>query len=170
MDGYAFWIEECTTCLLRIVDQAMSGLVRTGAFVDDKARGSCDQAGIPDDIRCILERIRAAKLKLKPCKCTIGYLSVQFVGHTLSSKGIEMQMEMAQWVLDMAAPNDTHGVRSFLGLASYYRRFIKRFAKMAKPLTAMLTAKSIFKWGPGGQSSFVKFKASSGKRTCFDAA
>ena len=80
------------------------------------------------------------------------------MGHTLSSKGIEMQMEMAQWVLDMAAPNDTHGVRSFLGLASYYRRFIKRFAKMAKTLTAMLTAKSIFKWGPGEQSSFVKLR------------
>ena len=50
---------------MRIVDQAMSGLVCTGAFVDDTARGSRDQAGIPDDIHCILERIRVAKLKLK---------------------------------------------------------------------------------------------------------
>ena len=64
--------------------------------------------------------------------------------------------------------NDKHSVRSFLGLAGYYRRFIKGFADMAKPLIAMLIAKSIFKWGPGEQSNFVK--ASSGKRTNFDAA
>ena len=49
-----FGFKNAPPVYMRIVDQAMSGLVRTGASVDDTARGSCDKAGIPDDIRCIL--------------------------------------------------------------------------------------------------------------------
>lgn len=79
-----------------VVYRAMSGLERTGAFVDDTVRGSRNQAEISADVPSVLERWRAAKLKLKPRKCEIGYPSVGFVGRILRGSGISMQRDKAQ--------------------------------------------------------------------------
>lgn len=87
--------------------------------------------------------MRIAKLKLKPRKCRIGYPTVDCVGHVPSRSAVSMQTNKIQRVVAMAAPVSKDGVRPFLGLAGHYRRFVKRFADLAKSLIAMLASKAV---------------------------
>jgi hypothetical protein len=60
---------------------------------------------------------------------------VKFLGHTISSDGISVDPSKGQEVMDWKPPTSVHQIRSFLGLASYYRRFIPDFSRIAKPMT-----------------------------------
>jgi hypothetical protein len=60
--------------------------------------------------------------------------------------------------MDWKAPEDVRGIKSFIGMASYYRRFIEGFSKIAKPMTALLAKKVEFKWTPACQESFEMLK------------
>jgi hypothetical protein len=61
-------------------------------------------------------------------------------------------------ILDWKAPKDVRGIKSFIGMASYYRRFIEGFSKIARPMIALLAIKVEFKWTPAGQKSFETLK------------
>jgi hypothetical protein len=61
-------------------------------------------------------------------------------------------------ILDWKAPKDVRGIKSFIGMASYYRRFIEGFSKIARPMTALLGKKVEFKWTPACQKSFETLK------------
>jgi hypothetical protein len=61
-------------------------------------------------------------------------------------------------ILDWKTPNDTRGIKSFIGLAGYYQRFIEGFSKIARPMTALLAKKVEFKWTPECQESFKTLK------------
>jgi len=106
----------------------------------------------------VLQRLRWAKLKLKPSKCRLLQRKVEFLGHTVSEAGVEMQTSKIDAVVNWPRPRDTHQLRSFMGLCGYYRRFIAGFADTAAPLHA-LTGKGVhFGWGPEQETAFVTLK------------
>ena len=153
-----FGLKNAPPAYCRVVDQTFQGLERTATFVDDTGRGSVDEQSIPIDIRGVLERVRGAKLKLKPRKCRIGYPTVAFVGHVISADGIETQRDKVRQVQERVAPRNREEVRAFLGLVGYYRRFVRSFSDLAQPLTALLSQKTAFQWGPKEEQSFVALK------------
>jgi hypothetical protein len=71
---------------------------------------------------------------------------VQFLGHVVSSEGISVDPSKVQEVLDCKPLRTVDQVRSFLGLAGYYRRFILNFSKIAKPITDLLKKEEKFVW------------------------
>jgi hypothetical protein len=71
---------------------------------------------------------------------------VKFLGHTISSEGILVDPTKVQEVMDWKPPTSVHQIRSFLGLAGYYRRFITDFSKIAKPMTELLKKEVKFLW------------------------
>jgi hypothetical protein len=89
-------------------------------------------------IDVILQRLRDHRLYAKFSKCEFWLNSVRFLGHTISSKGISVDPTKVQEVMDWKPPTSVHQIRSFLGLAGYYRRFIPDFSKIAKPMTKLL--------------------------------
>ena len=106
----------------------------------------------------VLQRLRWAKLKLKPSKCKLLQRKVEFLGHTISKAGVEMQTSKVDAVVNWPRPRDIHQLRSFMGLCGYYRRFIAGFADTAAPLHA-LTGKGVhFSWGPEQETAFVALK------------
>ena len=109
-------------------------------------------------LETVLDMLRWAKLKLKPSKCSFMQHKVAFLGHVVSGNGIAMQPDKVQAVSDWPIPRNLHEVRSFLGLCSYYRRFVPRFITVAAPLHALARKNVQFHWGPEQQDAFENLK------------
>jgi hypothetical protein len=86
-------------------------------------------------LHLVLETLREHKLFLKQSKCSFGTNSVSYLGHVISSSGVNMDQDKVQAVVDWPAPSSVHALRGFLSLASYYWKFIKDFGVLAAPLT-----------------------------------
>jgi hypothetical protein len=83
---------------------------------------------------------------------------VSFLGHIITNRGIAVDPSKVSDVLKWEAPRIVSEIRSFLGLAGYYRRFIEGFFKIVKPLTTLLEKDTEFKWTSACQSSFEELK------------
>ena len=91
-----------------------------------------------DRIELVFSRLKQYQLKIKPKKSFFFQMEVSFLGHVLSAKGISPNPEKVDKVLDWPIPKTSKEVHSFIGLASYYRRFIPNFVKWSKPLNALI--------------------------------
>jgi hypothetical protein len=83
---------------------------------------------------------------------------VSFLGHIVSNGGISVDLGKVKDVLNWKPPTDVGELRSFLGLAGYYRQFIKGFSKLAKPMTSLLEKNVKFVWSKQCQASFEELK------------
>ena len=107
----------------------------------------------------VLRHLRAANLKLKPAKCHFAQSEVNYLGHLISRNGIQVDPKKTATIFDFLTPTDVKHLRQFLGLSNYYRKFIKNFASIAKPLYKLLSknAKS-YVWNEPCQHSFDLLK------------
>jgi hypothetical protein len=83
---------------------------------------------------------------------------VSFLGHVISPEGIVVEPDKVRDVLDWKPPKSMHQVRSFLGLADYYRRFILNFSKIAKPITELLKKGTKYVWNKNCDEAFQTLK------------
>ena len=91
-----------------------------------------------DRIELVFSRLKQYQLKIKPKKSFFFQTEVSFLGHVLSAKGISPNPEKVDKVRDWPIPKTSKEVHSFIGLASYYCRFIPNFTKWSKPLNALI--------------------------------
>ena len=87
-----------------------------------------------DRLRQVFERIRQYGLKLSPKKCSFLMSSVKYIGHIVSSEGVQADPDKIEKVENWPRPKNPEEVRSFLGFVGYYRKFIDNFSKVARPL------------------------------------
>ena len=106
----------------------------------------------------VLQRLRKAGLKLKPRKCHLLRQSVVYLGHVVSDDGVATDPEKVQVVREWPAPRKVTEVQSFLGLVGYYRRFIKAFADIARPLHRLTEKGREFKWDAECESAFQELR------------
>jgi hypothetical protein len=83
---------------------------------------------------------------------------VMFLGHIINKDGLAVDPKKVTDILKWKAPTDTRGIKSFIGMAGYYRRFIEGFSKIARPMTTLLANKVEFKWTQKGQEAFEALK------------
>src|SRR5215475_6713162 len=86
----------------------------------------------------VLHRLKEVQLILKLKKCRFGESSVEFLGHVIGKDGIKPDPKKIDKIVNLQPPKNVRGVRSILGLCSYYRKFVKDFSKIAKPLTMLV--------------------------------
>lgn len=116
----------------------------------------------------VFTQLAKSGLKLKPSKCHLLKPKVKYLGHIVSSEGVNPDPEKVQVVRDWPVPKTVKEVRSFLGFVGYYRRFIENFARVAAPLHELLRGKSgqerrsssLVTWTNQQQCSFEQLKAS----------
>jgi hypothetical protein len=91
-------------------------------------------------------------------KCEFWMKQVAFLGHIISKGGISVDPSKVQDVLSWSAPTSDDDIRSFLGLAGYYRRFIEQFSKISKPMIELLEKDKKFEWRSTCEASFQELK------------
>jgi len=140
----------------RLMDVVMSGLHLDVCLVylDDIIVFSRTVEEHLERLVRVLGRLRSAGLKLKPEKCSLLQRSVSFLGHVVSGDGIATDPEKIKTVTEWPVPTSVKEVRSFLGLAGYYRRFVKGYANIAAPLHALTKKDQPFIWTEETQRAF----------------
>ena len=127
-------------------------------FVDDILVYSDNEKQHKEHLRIVLEVLRKNKLYAKFSKCDFWMKEVLFLGHIISKEGISVDPAKVVAVKEWARPRTVTEVRSFLGMAGYYRRFIKDFSKIALPLTTLTRKDQKFVWSDKCEDSFQKLK------------
>jgi len=144
----------------RLMDVVLSGLNLEICLVylDDIVVYSKTIEEHLERLEAVLSRLCQAGLKLKPEKCKFFQRSVVFLGHVISHRGIGTDPAKVQAVAEWPTPTNVRQVSAFIGLASYYRRFVRDFASIAAPLHALMKKNQRFVWGEKEQESFEQLK------------
>ena len=106
----------------------------------------------------VLQKLRENKLYTNPKKCEFGVKRVKFLGHIVSDSGILVDPEKIDAVTNWPVPKTVKDIRSFLGLAGYFRKFVKDFSAIALPLTELTQKDKPFTWTDTEQKSFDAIK------------
>ncbi|GJV21177.1 putative reverse transcriptase domain-containing protein [Tanacetum coccineum] len=127
-------------------------------FIDDILIYSKSKEEHEVHLKLILELLEREKLFGKFSKCEFWLQEVHFLGHVVNSEGIHVDPSKIEAVKNWKPPKTPTEIRSFLGLAGYYRRFIANFSKIAKPLTLLTQKNQKFEWGDEQENAFQTLK------------
>ena len=111
-----------------------------------------------EHLEIVFSRLRQAGLKLGKDKCSFAKTQLEFLGHIVRRDGLHPDPKKVEKVRDWPTPKTVKEIRSFLGLASYYRRFMKDFSKIAKPMYKLIRKDEEFNWGKEQEEAFNKLK------------
>jgi len=144
-----------------MMNEIMRDLINEGkvaVFVDDVLVGTDSEKGHDEIVAEVLKWLEENDLYVKPEKCSWKTSKVNFLGVVMGQRKIEMEEEKMKGVLNWPVPKTVRDVRKFLGLANYYRRFIKNFAALAKPLNMLTRKDEKWKWEEAQQKAFEQLK------------
>ena len=128
------------------------------AFLDDILVYSRTPEEHAVHLRKVLELLRQHKLYGGLAKCSFFQPSVEYLGHIISKEGISMDHHKVKAILDWPTPANVEELRSFLGLANFYRRFIKDCASISAPLTELFKKQRPYKWEAPQEEAFKQLK------------
>ncbi|KAL0544372.1 hypothetical protein IC582_019486 [Cucumis melo] len=127
-------------------------------FIDDILIYSKTEAEHEEHLRIVLQTLRDNKLYAKFSKCEFWLKQVSFLGHVVSKAGVFVDPAKIEAVTGWTRPSTVSEVRSFLGLAGYYRRFVENFSRIATPLTQLTRKGAPFVWSKACEDSFQNLK------------
>ncbi|KAL0537061.1 hypothetical protein IC582_026029 [Cucumis melo] len=127
-------------------------------FIDDILIYSKTEAEHEKHLRMVLQTLRDNKLYAKFSKCEFWLKQVSFLGHVVSKAGVSVDPAKIEAVTGWTRPSTVSEVRSFLGLAGYYRRFVENFSRIATPLTQLTRKGAPFVWSKACEDSFQNLK------------
>ncbi|KAL0818955.1 hypothetical protein ABMA28_008252 [Loxostege sticticalis] len=155
-----FGLKNAPSTFQKLMNTCLSGLQGSRCFVylDDIVIYSFDLSGHIKNLTAVFDRLRDFNLKLKPEKCEFLRKEVTYLGHIIGEDGVRPNPEKVKAVTDFPTPKTAKDIKSFLGLVSYYRRFIPDFSKHAKSLTSLLKKDVPFEWKNEQQLSFETLK------------
>lgn len=140
----------------RVMELALKGLQWQTCiiYIDDIIVFGSDFDEHIQRLRSVLERFRQANLKLKATKCELLKETVTFLGYKVTATGIKPDPNNVAKILQWAIPTNVTEVRQFLGLCSYYRKHVRNFSSIAKPLFDLTKNDSQLKWTSECQNAF----------------
>ena len=144
-----------------MINEILRDIINKGkvaAFVDNMLVGTEMEEGYDEIVEEVLRRLEESDLYIKPEKCAWKVRKIGFLGVVIGPSGIEMEKEKVDGVLSWPEPRNTKDVRKFLGLVNYYRRFIKDFARVARPMNVLMRKDVKWRWKREEQTAFDELK------------
>ena len=144
----------------RLMETVLADLIRDKCivYIDDILVMGETLEDHLQNLKRVLQRLTEAGLKLKPAKCHFLQKKVEYLGHIVSAEGIAPDPRKVDAVRHFPQPDDLKRLRSFLGLTSYYRRFIQDFSVVANPLFALTRKNAPFVWTQLCEEAFGRLK------------
>ena len=127
-------------------------------FIDDILVYSGSSEEHSEHLRIVLQNLRERQLYAKLSKCQFWLDRVTFLGHVISAEGVSVDPQKIEGVVNWKPPKNVSEVRSFFGLAGYYRKFVEGFSKIAAPLTKLTRKDVKYDWVDACQQSFEELK------------
>ena len=128
------------------------------AYLDDVLVFSETREQHLEHLQKVFDSLRQHNLKLKPSKCTFFQKETKYLGFRIGQEGIQPDPDKVTAIQTVAAPKTVRQVRGFIGMCSYYRRFIPNFSSIAEPLINLTRKWAKFKWDDTCQNAFEKLK------------
>ena len=159
-DRMPFGLKNAPATFQRLMDIVLLGMQGAELFVylDDIVLYASSLREHEIKFLKLMQRLRKANLKLQPDKCQFLRKEVGYLGHIIGENGVQPDPKKIQAVKDFPIPKNPKNIKQFLGLAGYYRRFIKGFSKLAKPLTNLLKKDTQFQWTETQQRAFEQLR------------
>ncbi|MEO0454665.1 MAG: reverse transcriptase family protein [Verrucomicrobiota bacterium] len=145
----------------RLMTIALNGLLGNQCFVyldDILITGKTLEEHL-QNLEVVLSRLESAGLKLKPTKCQVLRSKVNFLGHVISSEGVEVDDTKTAAIRHWPVPTCVSELRAFLGLAGYYRKYVRHYAEIARPLFKLTNKGVRFAWSTECQTAFDELRA-----------
>ena len=158
-----FGLVNATSTFQRLMDRVLEGLTDfCSAYVDDILIHSKDGASHLEHLDIVLGRLHGAGLMAKRSKCEWGKAKLVYLGHQIGNGRLAVPSDRVAHVAEYIQPTTKKGVRAFLGMCGYYRKFVKDFCKVAHPLTQMLKISDPeqVQWTLEGEQAFVALRES----------
>ena len=153
-----FGLSQAPAYFQRLVHEVLKGITFAFGYLDDILIFSPDNKTHLEHLELVFQRLREADLKLKASKCNFFKKHIQYLGHLVSGEGIEPLPEKLEAVRKMPPPTTPKEVRQFLGLVGYYRKFVPKFADIARPLTNLTKLDVPYEWNNRCQEAFEFLK------------
>ena len=144
----------------RLMNSVLTGLLGNSVFcyLDDVIVASKNVTEHLDTLSQVLSRFAKAGLTLKLEKCSFLKRAIKFLGHRVDIDGIHTLDDKIRAVCNFPTPTNPDQIRSFIGLAGFYRQFIRNFSKIAQPLTSLLKKNVVFVWNDEQEKAFDTLK------------
>ena len=155
-----FGLVNAPSTFQRLMESVLAGLSgeKCIVYIDDILVPGATWPEHLQNLRQVFERLRSANLKLKSKKCRLAECEAEYLGYVISEDGLSTDPEKIRAVREFPVPHDVRTLRSFLGLASYYRRFVPNFSVVARPLHALTKKEVPFDWTESCRKSFERLK------------
>jgi hypothetical protein len=142
------------------IEKSLLGIknIKCANYLDDLATASVTFEQSLENLDAIFERLGAVNLVLKPEKTRIMMKEISFLGFILSHRGLEMDPKKCDALIKMSRPRNKKQIKSFVSMAGFYRKFLKGFADICKPLTDLLKNNVTFKWDKEQDNAFQALK------------
>ncbi|KAK9118716.1 hypothetical protein Scep_016809 [Stephania cephalantha] len=127
-------------------------------FIDDILIYSKTREDHKGHLRTVLQTLREHRLYAKFSKCEFWLTEVGFLGHIVGASGVSVDPAKIRAVIDWPTPTSVTDIRSFLGLAGYYRRFVQGFSEIAAPMTQLTKKEVKFQWNHSCEQAFQTLK------------
>ena len=154
----SFGLAQAPAYFQLLMNKVLKGLNFAMTYLDDIIIFSENKLQHLEHLEVVFSQLREAGLKMKRSKCDFFKSEIHYLGHLISPEGISPLPNKLDYIKHMPAPKDTKEIKQFLGLNSYYRKFVPRFADISRPLTTLTKKDKKFEWTPPCQKSFDLLK------------
>ena len=154
-----FGLAQVPAYFLALISKVLKGLHKFAVtYLDEIIIFSKDEEEHFEHLKITFQRLKEAGLKLKRLKCDFMKTQIQYIGHLISSNGIQPLPKKVRSIRNMPAPRSPKEVKKFLGFTGYYHKFIPRFSDLSRPLTRLTRKDELFEWTKKCQACFDLLK------------